>query len=72
MAASAVIVSQADCFVRAGAVVQAVGYDLAPDHRLMLVVASKDQLYSDASVDGSATTISSPDGSAAHLTLPLG
>ncbi len=38
----------------------------------MLVVGSKDQLYSDAGIDGSTTTISSPDGSAAHLTLPLG
>ncbi|MFJ3162690.1 alpha/beta fold hydrolase [Streptomyces kanasensis] len=51
---------------------QAAGYDLPGDHRLMLVVTSKDPLYSDASVDGSTTTISSPDGSPAVLTLPLG
>ena len=55
---------------------QAAGYDLAPDHRLMLVVGSKDQLYSDAATDGDAdagiTTISSPGEGAAHLTLPLG
>ncbi|MFF0110060.1 CocE/NonD family hydrolase [Streptomyces hirsutus] len=51
---------------------QAAGYDLPQDHRLMLVVTSKDPLYSDASVDGSTTTISSPDGKAACLTLPLG
>jgi predicted acyl esterase len=51
---------------------QAAGYDVAGGHRLMLVVTSKDPLYSDASVDGSTTTISSPDGSAAVLTLPLG
>ncbi|MEU6896153.1 alpha/beta fold hydrolase [Streptomyces sp. NPDC046557] len=51
---------------------QAAGYDLPQDHRLMLVVTSKDPLYSDASVDGSTTRISSPDGSAAFLTLPLG
>ncbi|MEU1940470.1 alpha/beta fold hydrolase [Streptomyces coeruleorubidus] len=51
---------------------QAAGYDLPPDHQLMLVLTSKDPLYSDASVDGSTTTISSPDGKAACLTLPLG
>ncbi|MFI5831484.1 CocE/NonD family hydrolase [Streptomyces sp. NPDC051578] len=51
---------------------QAAGYDLPPDHRLMLVITSKDPLYSDASVDGSTTTITSPDGSAACLALPLG
>ncbi|WP_250285192.1 MULTISPECIES: alpha/beta fold hydrolase [unclassified Frankia] len=51
---------------------QAAGYDLAPGHRLILAVTSKDPLYSDASVDGSTTTISSPDDSPAYLTLPLG
>ncbi|MFF4428494.1 CocE/NonD family hydrolase [Streptomyces sp. NPDC001513] len=51
---------------------QAAGYDLAPDHRLMLVVNSKDQLYSDANTGGSTTTITSTDATAAHLELPLG
>ncbi|MEU6665947.1 alpha/beta fold hydrolase [Streptomyces sp. NPDC046727] len=55
---------------------QAAGYDLAPDHRLMLVVNSMDQLYSDANsdanADGSTTTISSPADSASCLVLPLG
>ncbi|KOG09965.1 MULTISPECIES: alpha/beta fold hydrolase [Streptomyces] len=55
---------------------QAAGYDLAADHRLMLVVNSKDALYSDALTDagaaGSTTTITSVDGTAARLTLPLG
>lgn len=52
---------------------QAAGYDLAANHRLMLVVNSRDQLYSDAG-DGmsSTTTITSVDDSAAHLVLPLG
>ncbi|MFF0561061.1 alpha/beta fold hydrolase [Streptomyces sp. NPDC004266] len=55
---------------------QGAGYDVAAGHRLMLVVNSKDQLYSDAltdaGADSSTTTIVSPDGGAAHLTLPLG
>ncbi|MEU7602285.1 CocE/NonD family hydrolase C-terminal non-catalytic domain-containing protein [Streptomyces sp. NPDC041003] len=51
---------------------RAAGYDLAPDHRLMLVVNSKDRLYSDASTEHSITTITSGDDTAAHLVLPLG
>ncbi|MFI8966240.1 CocE/NonD family hydrolase [Streptomyces sp. NPDC053493] len=51
---------------------QAAGYDLAADHRLMLVVTSRDKLYSTASVAGSTTTITSPDSGPAHLDLPLG
>ncbi|MEU6624044.1 alpha/beta fold hydrolase [Streptomyces litmocidini] len=55
---------------------QAAGYDVAAGHRLMLVVNSKDQLYSDAltdaGADSSTTTIVSTDEGAAHLTLPLG
>jgi predicted acyl esterase len=51
---------------------QAAGYDLPAGHRLMLVVNSKDKLYSAQDTDGSTTTIGSPAGSAAHLTLPLG
>ncbi|MFF5285923.1 alpha/beta fold hydrolase [Streptomyces sp. NPDC013171] len=55
---------------------QAAGYDVAAGHRLMLVVNSKDQLYSDALTDAGAdsgtTTLTSVDGEAAHLKLPLG
>ncbi|MFC9132327.1 alpha/beta fold hydrolase [Streptomyces sp. NPDC057099] len=51
---------------------QAAGYDLPADHRLMLAVTSKDPLYSDASVEGSTTTIGSPDGRPSFLALPLG
>ncbi|WP_030776462.1 alpha/beta fold hydrolase [Streptomyces sp. NRRL F-2664] len=51
---------------------QAAGYDLAPDHRLMLVVNGKDQLYSDENAPDSTLTITSTDDSAAHLVLPLG
>ncbi|WP_308072644.1 CocE/NonD family hydrolase C-terminal non-catalytic domain-containing protein [Streptomyces bambusae] len=41
---------------------QAAGYDVAADHRLMLVLTSKDPLYSDASVEDSATTLTSDAG----------
>ncbi|MFD3875072.1 CocE/NonD family hydrolase C-terminal non-catalytic domain-containing protein [Streptomyces sp. NPDC058623] len=51
---------------------QAAGYDVAADHRLMLVITGKDPLYSDAGVDGSTTTITSGGGDPAHLVLPLG
>ncbi|OKK22892.1 hypothetical protein AMK16_00965 [Streptomyces sp. CB00455] len=51
---------------------QAAGYDMADGHRLMLVLTSMDPLYSDASIDDSTTTISSPEGRAAYLALPLG
>ncbi|MFE7184673.1 CocE/NonD family hydrolase [Streptomyces erythrochromogenes] len=55
---------------------QAAGYDIAADHRLMLVVNSRDQLYSDAhtdaGTDGSTTTITSTDDTATRLVLPLG
>ena len=51
---------------------QAAAYDVAAGHRLMLVVGSEDQLYSNANVDGSTTIISSTDGDAAHLDVPLG
>ncbi|WP_405827922.1 CocE/NonD family hydrolase [Streptomyces sp. NBC_00105] len=51
---------------------QAAGYDLVPNHRLMLVVNSKDKLYSDAHTGSSTTTITSTDDIAAHLVLPLG
>ncbi|MEU9040487.1 MULTISPECIES: alpha/beta fold hydrolase [unclassified Kitasatospora] len=51
---------------------QPAAYDLPAGHRLVLVVNSRDQLYSFASVDGSTTTISSQTGSEASLELPLG
>ncbi|MER7949361.1 CocE/NonD family hydrolase [Streptomyces sp. NPDC096079] len=51
---------------------QPAAYDLAAEHRLMLVLTSKDPLYSDASVADSTTTITSVDDSAARLVLPLG
>ncbi|MGE7385169.1 alpha/beta fold hydrolase [Streptomyces sp. NPDC004126] len=52
---------------------QAAGYDLAANHRLILVVNSRDQLYSDAGEGtSSTTTITSTDDSTAHLVLPLG
>ncbi|MFJ8660059.1 alpha/beta fold hydrolase [Streptomyces sp. NPDC093795] len=51
---------------------QAAAYDIAPGHRLMLVVDSKDPLYGDASVTWTQTVISSPDGEPSFLELPLG
>ena len=48
------------------------GYDVAADHRLMLVLTSKDPLYSDASGEDSTTTLTSDAGTPAHLVLPLG
>ncbi|AQT75917.1 MULTISPECIES: CocE/NonD family hydrolase [unclassified Streptomyces] len=52
---------------------QAAGYDLAPNHRLMLVVNSRDQLYSDAG-DGAAAgiTFTAAEDTSARLVLPLG
>ncbi|MFJ1584240.1 CocE/NonD family hydrolase C-terminal non-catalytic domain-containing protein [Streptomyces sp. NPDC088197] len=51
---------------------QAAAYDVPVGHRLALVVNSKDKLYSDADVEGSTTTVSSPPGEESHLDLPLG
>ncbi|MEU3465470.1 alpha/beta fold hydrolase [Streptomyces sp. NPDC006733] len=51
---------------------QAAAYDLPAGHRLALVVNSTDQLYSHATVEGSTTSISSPDGDPSYLELPLG
>jgi predicted acyl esterase len=51
---------------------QAAAYDIAPDHRIMLVVNAKDQLYSDDNPAYSSLRISSTAGSEAHLDLPLG
>jgi predicted acyl esterase len=51
---------------------QASAYDVAEDHRVMLVVKSKDHLYSDANSPYSTLQISSVGGSEACLELPLG
>ncbi|SEE12911.1 X-Pro dipeptidyl-peptidase C-terminal non-catalytic domain-containing protein [Streptomyces sp. TLI_105] len=51
---------------------QAAAYDIAPGHRLMLVVDSKDPLYGDASVTWTQTVLSSPEEAPAFLELPLG
>ncbi|WP_328461589.1 alpha/beta fold hydrolase [Streptomyces sp. NBC_00448] len=51
---------------------QPAAYDLPDRHRLVLVVNSRDKLYSFAGEDGSTTTISSPKGEEASLELPLG
>ncbi|MFC9327342.1 alpha/beta fold hydrolase [Kitasatospora sp. NPDC057015] len=51
---------------------QAAAYDVAADHRVMLVINSKDQLYSDANPTYSTLRLSSPAGAEARLELPLG
>ncbi|MGY3677600.1 CocE/NonD family hydrolase C-terminal non-catalytic domain-containing protein [Streptomyces sp. TE33382] len=51
---------------------QPAAYDLLADHRLALVVNSRDQLYGFTGTDGSTTTISSPSDGEARLYLPLG
>ncbi|MFE4665944.1 CocE/NonD family hydrolase [Streptomyces sp. NPDC056716] len=51
---------------------QPTAYDLPPGHRLMLVLNSKDQLYSAADTEGSRTTITSLSEEPAQLSLPLG
>lgn len=51
---------------------QATAYDVPANHRLALVVNSRDRLYSHASVEGSTTTISSRQGAESFLELPLG
>ncbi|MFG2834140.1 CocE/NonD family hydrolase C-terminal non-catalytic domain-containing protein [Streptomyces zaomyceticus] len=51
---------------------QAAAYDIAPGHRLMLVVDSKDPLYGDASVTWTQTVVGSPEDRPSFLELPLG
>ena len=51
---------------------QPAAYDLPDDHRLALVVNSRDELYSFTGEDGSTTTISSPSRNEARVELPLG
>ncbi|HEY3609647.1 MAG TPA: CocE/NonD family hydrolase C-terminal non-catalytic domain-containing protein [Pseudonocardiaceae bacterium] len=51
---------------------QVAAYDLPANHRLALVINSRDKLYSFASVEGSTTTISSPSGNESAVDIPLG
>jgi predicted acyl esterase len=51
---------------------QVAAYDLPVNHRLALVINSRDQLCSFASVEGSTTTISSPGGNESAVDIPLG
>lgn len=51
---------------------QAAAYDVAAENRLMLVVSSRDQLYSDANPSFSTLQISSAAGDESCLELPLG
>ncbi|MEU0145931.1 CocE/NonD family hydrolase [Streptomyces sp. NPDC006288] len=51
---------------------QPAAYDLPDDHRIALVVNSRDELYSFTGEDGSTTTISSPSRNEARVELPLG
>jgi predicted acyl esterase len=51
---------------------QVTAYDLPVDHRLALVINSRDQLYSFGSVEGSTTTISSTSGRESVVDIPLG
>jgi predicted acyl esterase len=51
---------------------QAAAYDVAAGHRVMLVINSKDQLYSDTNPAYSTVEISSLAGEEARLDLPLG
>ncbi|MFF5970225.1 CocE/NonD family hydrolase [Streptomyces sp. NPDC012769] len=51
---------------------QAAAYDIPEGHRLMLVIDSKDPLYGDVSVVWTQTVVSSSEGAAAVLELPLG
>ncbi|MFJ9035451.1 CocE/NonD family hydrolase [Streptomyces sp. NPDC102406] len=51
---------------------QATGYDLPAGRRLMLVIDSKDAFYSDTNEAPHTLTVSSPDGDASFLEIPLG
>ncbi|MFK0160866.1 alpha/beta fold hydrolase [Streptomyces sp. NPDC090493] len=51
---------------------QAAAYDVAADHKLMLVVNAKDALYSDDNPALATLQLSSPAGTEARLDLPLG
>ena len=51
---------------------QAAAYDIPAENRLMLVVNSRDQLYSDGNPPFSTLRISSAAGDESCLELPLG
>ncbi|WP_437516501.1 alpha/beta fold hydrolase [Sorangium sp. So ce1099] len=51
---------------------QAAAYNVPANHRLMLVIDSKDPLYGDASIPGTQITISSPVHAPSCLDLPIG
>ncbi|MFJ9434687.1 CocE/NonD family hydrolase [Streptomyces sp. NPDC101490] len=51
---------------------QAAAYDIAADHKVLLVVNTKDKLYSDANPDLATLSVGSTTGTEAHLDLPLG
>ncbi|MFI6847809.1 CocE/NonD family hydrolase [Kitasatospora sp. NPDC050467] len=51
---------------------QAAAYDIAANHKVMLVINSKDQLYSDTNPAYSTLKISSTAGNESYLDLPLG
>ncbi|MFE3073998.1 alpha/beta fold hydrolase [Streptomyces sp. NPDC059247] len=51
---------------------QAASYDLAADHKVLLVVNAKDKLYSDDNPDLATLSVGSTTGTEAHLDLPLG
>ncbi|MFG2824887.1 alpha/beta fold hydrolase [Kitasatospora sp. NPDC048365] len=51
---------------------QGAAYDVAADHRVMLVVNAKDKLYSDANPPLAALDLDSPAGRESRLDLPLG
>lgn len=51
---------------------QAAAYDIAADHKLMLVINAKDKLYSDANPDLATLHLTSKAGTEAYLDLPLG
>ncbi|MFD4372893.1 CocE/NonD family hydrolase [Streptomyces sp. NPDC058486] len=51
---------------------QAAAYDLAADHKIMLVINAKDPLYSDANPSFATVRLGSTAGTEAHLDLPLG
>ncbi|WP_137991561.1 alpha/beta fold hydrolase [Streptomyces vilmorinianum] len=50
---------------------QAAAYDIPAGHRLMLVLASRDQLYADASIDRTRIDVRSTAADPTYLDLPL-
>ncbi|WP_044377858.1 CocE/NonD family hydrolase [Streptomyces noursei] len=50
---------------------QAAGYDVPAEHRLMLVLDTQDPFYGDANEPGGKLILSSPDDNPSHLDVPL-